>query len=538
MTSTDPAVEAAATGSDHAAPDPDSTSVEPTRARPGWVIPVAVGAVIALLAGGFLVALAVGNSRSDSGPSGKVGSGPNVLVIMTDDQTYESMRVMSRTNELIGRQGTVFSSYYVSFPNCCPSRATYLTGQYAHNNGVRDNLPPLGGWAALKPDETVPVWMQRAGYRTAHIGKYLNLWGSTGQDDKVGAGDITPPPGYDHWFGLIDPTTYDYFNYSVSVNGERFQWGDRPEDYQTDVLGQEVVNTVTRFGAEGKPWFVSFTPLAPHTGGGVESSPTAIDLWQFPVAAPRHQGMFKGEPITRGPAWNEADVSKKPAEIRKQPPIDANFDATQIDTTRREYEALQAVDEAVEKIINTLRDTGQLDNTLILFTSDNGSFHGEHRIPYGKTKLYEEASHVPFMMRGPGVPVGVVAQQFAGNVDLAPTILAAASGTAGVALDGRDLRPLASDSTLGTNRSMLLENWITYTSDRTWALRGGQWYYSTWSNGDRELYDMSRDPYQVNNVVNEPSYAAVVASLDARLNVLKTCAGATCEDSDASRAPK
>ncbi|MEZ5142276.1 MAG: sulfatase-like hydrolase/transferase [Acidimicrobiales bacterium] len=190
------------------------------------------------------------------------GAHPNILVVMTDDQTLEEMRALPRTQRLIGDQGTTFDQYYVSFPVCCPSRATYYSGQYAHNHDVRDNVPPLGGAGKFVPhqQDTLAVWMKDAGYQTASIGKYLNGWGEDG--------NISPPPGWDHWFGLIDPSTYNYFNYSVSVNGQRYDYGTRPEDYQTDVLGQEVVNTIGRFSQDGRPWFVSFTPLAPHVEAG------------------------------------------------------------------------------------------------------------------------------------------------------------------------------------------------------------------------------------------------------------------------------
>ena len=156
-----------------------------------------------------------------SSSTGVVAAKKNVLVVMADDETLEAVRVMSNTKRLLGDQGTTFDNFYVSFPNCCPSRATFVTGQYAHNNGVTDNLPPNGGFYKLRSDETLPVWLQRAGYYTASIGKYLNTWGQRG---------IEPPPGWTHWFGLIDPTTYHYYNYSVSNDGNRQDYGSSPAD--------------------------------------------------------------------------------------------------------------------------------------------------------------------------------------------------------------------------------------------------------------------------------------------------------------------
>ena len=172
---------------------------------------------------------------STTQPPPPSGSHPNVLVIMTDDQTLETLRVMPNVKRYLGTEGTTFSNYFVSFPVCCPSRATYLTGQFSHNNQVRDNILPNGGVTLLDARETLPVWLQRLGYYTAHVGKYLNGWG------EEGITGIDPPPGWNHWFGLIDLTTYQYKGYSVSDDGVRRDYGRTEADYQTDVLGQEVI---------------------------------------------------------------------------------------------------------------------------------------------------------------------------------------------------------------------------------------------------------------------------------------------------------
>ena len=223
-----------------------------------------------------MAALAAGLvSCSSSGPdTARVDASgqrrPNVLVIMTDDQTLESMRVMPIVGKQLVAEGTSFSKYYVSFPNCCPSRATYLTGQYSHNTGVEDNVPPLGGAGKLKADETLPVWLQRSGYWTASIGKFLNTWGEDG--------NITPPPGWNRWFGLIDPTTYQYYGYSVSVDGQRRDYGTSPQDYQTDVLGKEVVDTIRARAGQDQPWYVSFTPLSPHAEKPESAQTEGVDV--------------------------------------------------------------------------------------------------------------------------------------------------------------------------------------------------------------------------------------------------------------------
>lgn len=448
----------------------------------------------------------------------------NVLVIMTDDQTLESMRVMTHTRKWLGDGGTTFDQFYASFPLCCPSRATYYSGRYAHNTGVQDNIPPFGGAKRFTPmeNDSLAVWLHEAGYRTASVGKYLNGWGADG--------NIAPPPGWDHWFGLIDPTTYDYFGYHVSVNGKERVYGSTEADYQTDVLGQEVVDTIDRFHTAGQPWFISFTPLAPHVAGREGEQ----RFWAVPEPAPRHRDAFANEPMPQWPAFDEADVSTKPDFVRNSNPLDDNMKSAIASNYRREMETLLAVDEWVDKIVQKVQQVGELDNTIIMFTSDNGLLHGQHRGPLNKVWLYEESSHVPLLVRGPGFPAGAHASQPTVNVDLAPTILAAAGAAPSVALDGRNLAPLASDPTLSVNRSILLENW-TGGRPQSQALRGGEWFYAEHRGGARELYDLVDDPDQLRNLVDDPAYASVVAALQPRLGVLENCAGATCEDSDASR---
>jgi len=511
----DPPVDEAEAASDATEHEDDAPRARSSRRI--WVLALATGVVVVVLGLAVSVgAVVTGQSRS--------GDRPNVLVIMTDDQTLEEMRAMPRTKQLIGDQGTTFDEYYVSFPVCCPSRATYYSGQYAHNNGVKDNVPPLGGAGKFVPHEndSLAVWMQKAGYQTASIGKYLNGWGEDG--------NIAPPPGWSHWFGLIDPSTYNYFNYSVSLNGQRYDYGTKPEDYQTDVLGQEVVNTITRFGQQDAPWYVSFTPLAPHVGGREGTK----EIWSTAVPAPRHEGIFRNEPLPVSPSYDEADVSKKPAFVRNLKPLDDNAKAAILGNYQKELETLQAVDEWVEKIVTTLQQTGQLDNTVIVFTSDNGLFHGQHRNLLGKVQLYEESSHVPLLIRGGSFPVGAHAPQVSANVDLAPTILKLAGASASVPLDGRDLAAVATNPADGADRSVLLENWNGLTGQTSSAIRGGRWFYGEHPGNEKELYDLQTDPYQLHNLAGDPAFASVVQALAPRLAALRTCAGASCEGSDAA----
>lgn len=479
-------------------------------------------------------------------PSTATGPKPNLLVIMVDDETTGQLAFMPNVKKLLVDQGTSFSRYYTTTPNCCPSRAGFYSGQYPHNNGVKDNEPPLGGAQkfAAHQGSTLPVWLKAAGYTTAQIGKYLNGWGNPASPDKW-QGGIDAPPGWDHWFGLIDPTTYQYYCYSVSVNGQKRDYGTAPADYQTDVLGREVVDTVTRDGKKAQPWFVMWTPLAPHVGkregsAGIGGEGGGVD-GLLPVPGPTHENQFANEPLYTAPsqafngtAEGTADLQGKPPFVRKRV---ANLPATQqymAQSWRAELETVQSVDDWVGTIHETLRSTGQLDHTVIAFVSDNGTFHGEHGL-YQKGLLYEEATRVPLVIAGPGFAAGSTSDQMALNLDLTATLVGLAGATPGQPLDGRDLRPQLGAKARTDTRGILLETWYFATTTTTQAIRQNQWSMIRWSTGELELYDLATDPYQMKNLATDPAFAVTLGLLTPRLDKLSSCAGATCEQSVESR---
>lgn len=224
---------------------------------------------------------------------------PNIVVIMTDDQTSESLRVMSKTRKLLGDAGTTFSNYFVTVPLCCPSRATFLTGQYAHNHGVLDNFLPNGGYTRLNHNNTLPLWLQEAGYYTVHIGRYLNRYGFDVPPETI-------PPGWTDWQGVIERERM--YNYTLNDNGTLVVHGEAPEDYSTDVLADRAAASLTE-AATRQPFFVHIAPTAPHQDPAVQGFPN-------PKPAPRHINAFATEPLPRPPSFNEANVSDKPAFIR------------------------------------------------------------------------------------------------------------------------------------------------------------------------------------------------------------------------------
>ena len=476
--------------------------------------------VTAAVAGTFAAAAAV-SSGTGSARAAEAARRPNVVVVMTDDQTVESLRVMTNVRRLLSDQGTTFTNNFATFSLCCPSTATFLTGQYAHNHGVLGNAPPAGGYNKLDSTNTLPVWLRRAGYHTVHIGKYLN-----GYDRSDGV-----PPGWSEWYGSIDPTTYRFWNYTLNENGRFVTYGGRPENYQGDVYTRKAVDAVRRLAPAQEPFFLSIAYLAPHSGGPrTPGDPQGIAT---PEPAPRHRNAFDSEPMPRPPSLNEADVSDKPVGIRSRPLLTAAQLGAIEENYQQRLESLLAVDEGVAQLVDALRAAGELDETIILFTSDNGFFHGEHRVPSGKVLLYEPSIRVPLIIRGPGIARGRRVAELAGNIDLAPTIADAANARPGRRMDGRSVLPLARSGQARWGRDILIENGPGLARRRARvqafaAIRTPRYLYAEYGNGDRELYDLARDPHELDSRHADPAYTAARAELARRLARLRRCAAAEC----------
>jgi N-acetylglucosamine-6-sulfatase len=478
---------------------------------------------ILILAGSLLLIAGIAAAQSVTAGAKSVQQRPrpNVLVVMTDDQTVESLRVMGNVKSLLTDQGTTFDSSFASFSLCCPSRATFLTGQYAHNHGVMGNAAPVGGYAKLDSANTLPVWLQRAGYHTVHIGKYLNGY--------PGSNRTHVPAGWTEWYGSIDPSTYQFYNYTLNENGRLVRYGSDPASYQADVYSRKAVDTIRRLAPGAAPFFLSVAFLAPHSGGPRESD----DPRNFatPVPAPRHRNRYAAEAFPQSPSFNEADVSDKPLGIRSRPALNPQAIANITENYRQRLESLLAVDEAVAAIVAALRETGELEQTLIVFTADNGFFHGEHRVPSGKVLLYEPSIRVPLILRGPGVPRGERVSELVANIDVAPTIVAAAGASPLRTMDGRSLLPLAQDPGRRTGRDILIERGPGGNNQQVFtALRTPRYLYAEYSNGDRELYDLARDPDQLTSLHADPAHQALRTALSARLARLRSCAGAPCRE--------
>ena len=490
-------------------------------------------ALVALL----LLASLAGGAAPPKAPAQR----PNVILILTDDQDLGSLAFMPKTRDLIGRQGMTFANHFVPLSLCCPSRATILTGLYPHNHKVYTNFPPDGGYERF--DElgheraTLATALHAAGYRTALIGKYLN--GYPGEESPAYV-----PPGWDEWASPVAGSPYAAYRYTLNENGKTVKYGSGADGYMTDVLAGKATAFVRSAAASGQPFFLYLATYAPHK----PSTP-----------ARRHAAFFPDLQAPRTPSFDEADVRDKPDRVRRLPRLNASEIAAIDALYRKQIRSLQAVDEAVAALVKALQDTNQLANTYILFTSDNGFHMGQHRLEPGKYTPYESDVHVPFLVRGPGVPAGTVSSALTASVDLAPTIAGLAGTKLAAEPDGRSLVPLLHGQTpAGWRQVVLLEQFPfppappgkdktleppdlqdeTAASDYPahTGVRAAAFKLVEYGTGEREIYDLRRDPDELSNLRSRisRSWMNQIAQL---ARDLASCAGEDCRQIESRPVP-
>jgi N-acetylglucosamine-6-sulfatase len=464
---------------------------------------------------------------------------PNIVLVLADDLDDAAIDALPRLKALLADQGTTLPNAFASVPLCCPARASLLRGQYAHNHGIVSNSPPEGGFTGFHEkgheNSTVATWLHDAGYRTALLGKYLNRY-----PEGAGEGPGYVPPGWDEWYAPVGEDAYIQYNYRLNENGRLRSYGRQPEDFLNDVLTAHAERFVRRSVAEGQPFFMYFSSFSPHA----PSTP-----------APRHQQAFPGAQAPRTPSFNEEDVSDKPAHIASQSSLTQSQIAAIDAAYRRRLQSMLALEDTVERLVRTLEETGALANTYIVFTSDHGYHLGTHRLRMGKLTPYEEDIRVRMIVRGPGVPAGRVAEQMAGNIDLAPTFAAIAGVIPPDFVDGRSLLPLWRGETPATwrqaffvqggsggqgddepehedegqrgpgNRGGSTRPGLSIPEFR--AIRTNTHTYVEYGTGERELYDHRADPYQLTNLASAAD-PVLLARLAGWMQALAGCAGAGC----------
>lgn len=468
-------------------------------------------------------------------------SRPNVLVVMTDDMRWDELRWMPNVRRFVQDRGLNWRNSFAPTPLCCPNRASFLTGQYAHNHQVWWHNAPWG-YGAFDDSNTMASSLQRAGYQTGYVGKYLNRYGIDRPRVNPGANPARyVPNGWNQWRGTPDATglregdrraggTYRYWDLTVNVNGTL---QGHQGVYGSRVVADESIKVINQFTASGRPWYLQVNSVAPHHARREKGDPflptPARPRWvkgKFNAAIPRGAGVPpNGQP--------EADVSDKEPGTASLPLLtDADRNALRA-VTRQRAEALFVLDIQLGRVFNRLAATGQLGSTIIAFTSDNGFLIGEHRLRTGKNVAYEPSYRVPLLMAGPGIPRGDRVAP-ASTVDLTATI----AEWTGSQVAGTDGRSLASDiaSSQGWERAMLFEarnggapaNPDFDASRTVMGIRTARYAYFRHYNGGVELFDMASDPNQLSSVANAPEYAAAREALDGVLASMKDCHGASC----------
>ena len=341
---------------------------------------------------------------------------PNIVFVMTDDLDERSMQQLDGIRSIMDANGTTFENAYVTYSLCCPSRASILRGQYPHNHGIVGNLEPLGGEAKFRrlgrDRSTVATWLDGAGYQTKYIGKYMN-----------GYDDLYKPPGWDEWFALQGGSS----STQVNDDGRSVQLAG----HSTVAFADEASDFIRRSSANQEPFFVMVGTKAPH---------------RPPEVAARYQDSFVDTPLPRPPNFDETDVSDKAQWLQAYPRL-SQSEIDDMQTLYRErLRSMLSVEDLLEQTISTLRETGELENTYIFFTSDNGFHLGEHRLPRGKRTSYEEDIGVPLVVRGPGISAGTTRQQLVINNDFAPTIADLAEVPTPRFVDGSSFAPLLTGS--------------------------------------------------------------------------------------------
>jgi N-acetylglucosamine-6-sulfatase len=529
-----------------------------------------LAAAMALLAGcgaaaetpteGGPAGAAAQESGDGSADAGEDLESPNIIVIPTDDLaagdlTPAVLEHMPNLREELIEKGTTFENAFVTNSVCCPSRVTILRGQYAHNHQVLSNGPPLGGAKRFRisggDGSTVATWLQEEGYQTAFFGKYLNAYD----------GDYVPL-GWDEWYAVSG----NFLSNDLNENGHIVRYD--PDRYHLDdVLSEKATDYIARTAGADPPFFTADRPFLMWIGTKAPHQPA--------TPAPRDKKTYPAISLPHPPSFDEKDVSDKPGWVSDNPPLSLEQKVYLEKLHRKRLQSMLAVDDMIGELVDSLRKSGRLDDTYIFFTSDNGFHLGQHRLGAGKWTAYEEDVRVPLIVRGPGVPGGEILHQMVLNNDLAPTFADLAGAKVPSFVDGRSLVPLLDAEPTPEEdwrRRFLVEavaerssvpqppfinesevaplvtgdplpqNWrrtsaTTARSSEEWgrpwmkALRTENYLYVEYKTGEHELYDLRKDPYQLNNEYAS-ARSELKRSIETKLDALRQCSAQECRTAE------
>jgi N-acetylglucosamine-6-sulfatase len=480
---------------------------------------------------------------------------PNMVLILTDDLALEdvnadTLKHMPNLRALM-EKGTTFDNAFVTNSLCCPSRATILRGQYTHNHHILHNQPPLGGAKRFRLSggdrSTVATWLKENGYQTAFFGKYLN-----------GYSGVYVPPGWEEWHGLSG----NFLSNDLNENGHIVKY-ETDRYHLDDVLSEKATDYIRRTAGADPPFFTANRSFLMWIGTKAPHQPA--------TPASRDKNAYPHLSLPHPPSFDEKDVSDKPTWIRDNPPLSLEQKKYMEELYRKRLQSMLAVDDMIGELVGALRRSGELDNTYIVFTSDNGFHLGEHRLGAGKWTPYEEDIRIPLIVRGPGVPEGKTLPHMVLNNDLAPTFADLAGAEPPSFVDGRSLVPLLtedptplkdwrqrfviesvaergsvphpsyldeSEVTPLLTGDPLPSNWRRTSAARAqvgeewgrpWlkALRTKNYLYVEYKTGEHELYDLREDPHELHNEYAKAP-AEIKQRLEEQLDALRQCSAEEC----------
>lgn len=438
---------------------------------------------------------------------------PNIVFIFTDDQPHHTVQFMPTVRDVLLQDGINFENGFSTTPLCCPSRASILGGEYVHNNEVYTNTWPLGGARKFDDASTYAVWLKEAGYQTAYFGKYLNDYDSLEPYGYVGQ-------GWDEWGVFLGKNLHAdddvgasqyYRDFSISENGNVVEYNGENAVFGADLITQKAVDYIAE--KRDEPFMLTMAYYNPH-------SPY---FW-----ADRHDSQFRrtsalqAEPY-RPPSFMEEDISDKPQYLQNLNPISVE----KIDISYKQIlRSILSVDDGVASVLNVLNETGLGEKTIIFFITDNGLTVGDHRLGLTKNCAYESCARIPFIVYAPSLFPARADSHIVANIDLAPTFAELGGMSAPENINGLSLVPLLKDAETEWRDAILIEHWPTEDGigskiPEFSAVRTAEWKYVEYSTGERELYDLVNDPYELENIADQPNHADLQKKLKARLDELK-----------------
>jgi arylsulfatase A-like enzyme len=482
----------------------------------------AVAAVSALT----LAACSTAGKQEHAAPAKlHMGERPNIVFVLTDDLSRNLVRYMPEVQKM-EKDGTSLQNYFVTNSLCCPSRATTFTGKLPHNTHIFSNAGDDGGFAAFhsrgEEKQTFATSLQSAGYRTALMGKYLNRYNPRA---KLGGRKPFVPPGWSQW--AVTGNGYPEYNYWLNVNGRPEWHPHRPQDYLTDQIANRGLGFINDSVRLNKPFMLELATFAPHLPA---------------TAAPRDMKKYAKLKAPRSPSFNEADMTDKPAWIKNHRPLTQKW-IRQIDQQfRSRVRSVQAVNQMIGRVRALLKARGIAKNTYVVFASDNGLHLGEHRLRQGKLTTFDIDIHVPFVAVGPKIKAGRTENALTANTDLCPTFTAMGGGRPLPDVDGKSLLPLLTRQGTWQKRAAVLIEHHGPDLDKNdpdvplmgsgnppsyEAVRTLHDEYGEYSDGEREYYNLRKDPYELDNTYKKlkPAQRQRMAALVRRL---EHCKGAAC----------